>query len=200
MKRNITLKPYAMSIEWPNPRYYQQTSSGKDIYSGIVYWKRQSTSLQGSKSDFEKIVFAIRSKSHYEKKWCSAKYEDGIMLFGSHYILWENGTTPTMILPYSVALRFAAELEVIAAEMESDDLDGANLIEALDRVCQEAEEIKIQRCTEGDLLSVRKRLSRDPRSLFYKASPRDLKMSRYEIVQKTHSLLSAVEKQKTRSK
>jgi hypothetical protein len=200
MKRNITLKTYAMSVDWPNPRYHQQTSSGKGVLSAIVYWKGQSTELQGSRSDFEKIISAIRDKSFYDKKWCSVKYEDGLVMLGSHYILWDEGVSPAVTFPYEVALQFAMELEAVAREMELDDSDGVDLVQNLDQAFREAEETGVRRCPEGDISYLKERLSREPRSSFYKASPRDSKMSRSEIEYTTKSLLSAVEKQKARRK
>lgn len=196
MKQNITLKPYAMSVEWPDSRYHKQTSSGKGVFSAIVYWKGQSTELQGSRSDFEKVVAAIRTKGSYQKKWCSVKYEDGLVMLGSHYIFWEGGVPPAVTFPYEVALQFAMELEAVAREMELDDSDGVDLVQNLDQAFREAEETGVRRCSEGDISYLKKRLSCEPRSSFYKASPRDSKMSRFEIGQKTKSLLSAIEKQK----
>lgn len=86
---------------------------------GIVYWKGQNTSLQGGREDFLGIVQAIRTRSTFEQKWCTAVYDevDDVIRLGPCYITYDVQYT-ALALPLDVADKFATELEALAQRMK----------------------------------------------------------------------------------
>lgn len=86
--------------------------------AGIVYWKGQNTSLQGTQADFLSVVHAIRTRTLYKQKWCTAMYdtEGKVFRLGPGVCAYDDAYT-VVTLPLAVADHFADVLEHAAKEM-----------------------------------------------------------------------------------